>query len=884
MPLSAGSRLGSYEILAPIGAGGMGEVYKARDTKLDRQVAVKVLPAAFAADPERLARLEREAKVLASLNHPNIAQIYGVEDRALVMELVDGASPKGPMSFDDAWKIALQIASALEYAHDRRIVHRDLKPANIKITSDGEVKLLDFGLAKAFTDHKEPSPDPEHSPTLTIGATKAGVILGTAAYMAPEQAKGKNVDKRADIWAFGVVLYELLTGERLFKGADVADTLAQVLTKEPKLDRVPLKAQRLLSRCLEKDPKQRLRDIGDAAPLIEAPAIRAADRRVLPWALAAALAVAFAAVSFVHFRERTPEGAPIRFEISMPENVSSTAAGVFSVSPDGRKLVFSGSSREGMRLWVRPLDSLETHPLAASVSANPEPVFWSPDSRSIAYWSDGKLRRVDLDSGLQQAICDWPTPALGGSWNREGVILFGTKSGIMRVSADGGTPVAVTKPALAEERDETPSFLEDGSRFFYLRRSGLERNAVSYTGSLDATRDGVYTGSLDARPEEQSSKLILAINSSPTYVPGTNHSESHLLFLRQGSLFAQAVDSRTLALLGVPTAIAGQVGLGPTPFSASTNGVLVYSTGGLGSVRQLTWFDRHGKVLGTSGEPGRFGTMKLSPDGMRAAIQQSSADHSSPDVWVMDLISGTETRLTFDPAGSSQPVWSPDGAQVAFQSRRGGSWGIYRKAANGAGSEELIAKFDRQVELTDWSRDGRYLVYFASDPKTKQDVWVLPLEGDSKSFPAVSGEGNQIGGYMSPDERFIAYRSDETGRNELFVQIFSPKSGRAAGDKWLVSKGSAGMARWRRDGRELLYISNQGEVMAVPVSSNPVFKPGPPEVLFRVPATVFGATVNPGGIIDATGDNQRFLMEVPVIENPHAKFAVVVNWQAVLRH
>jgi Tol biopolymer transport system component len=271
---------------------------------------------------------------------------------------------------------------------------------------------------------------------------------------------------------------------------------------------------------------------------------------------------------------------------------------------------------------------------------------------------------------------------------------------------------------------------------------------------------------------------------------------------------------------------------------------------------------------------------------MRAAIQQSSADRSDPDIWVMDLISGTETRLTFDPAGSSQPVWSPDGAQVAFQSRRGGFWGIYRKAANGTRSEELIAKFDRQIQLTDWSRDGRYLVYFASDPKTKQDVWVLPLEGDSKPFPAVRGEGNEMGGYMSPDDRFIAYRSDETGRNELFVQVFSPKSGTgagAAGDKWLVSKGSAGMARWRRDGKELLYISNQGEVMAVPVSSNPVFQLGPPEMLFRVPATVFGATVNPGGIIDATADNQRFLAEVPVVENSHGEFTVVANWQAVLR-
>jgi Tol biopolymer transport system component/predicted Ser/Thr protein kinase len=874
--LEPGQCLGPYRIECFLAAGGMGQVYRATDTRLNREVAIKVSAARFS---ERFAR---EARVIASLNHPNICQLYDVGANYLVMELVEGPTladriRKGALPLEDALTIARQIAEALEAAHAKGVVHRDLKPGNVKVTPDVVVKVLDFGLAKAAEEPMATANDSD-SPTQTISATRAGVILGTAAYMSPEQARGAAVDKRADIWAFGCVVYEMLSGKRPFQGETTTDILSAVLKEEPDWTGIPARIQHLLGRCLVKDPKRRLRDIGDAMTLVEAPAVKSSDHRAMPWALATAFAIAVAVISFVHFRERAPESAAMRFQISMPENVSPTAAGVFAVSPDGRKLVFAGSSTESTRLWVRSLDSLEAHPLPANLSANPPLFFWSPDSRFIAYWSEEKLRRVDLEGGPPQTICDWPTQTMGGSWNREGVILFGTSSGIMRVSAEGGTPVPVTTPMLPEESQGYPSFVEDGKRFFYLRRS------------TSLKEDGVYVGSLDVKPAEQSSKFLLATSRSPVFVPATSQGGPQVLFERKGALFVQGIDARTLGLVGTPIVIADQVDVSVANttfgrFSASANGILIYKTGGRGGFRQLTWFDRHGKVLGTPGEPGPYGALKVSPDGTRAAIQQYSGDRTNADIWIMDLRSGTETRLTFDPAGSYQPVWSPDGTQVAYQSRRGGFMGIYKKAANGAGSEELIAKIDKPLSLTDWSRDGRYLLYMAPDPKTKMDVWVLPLEGDRKPFPALLGEANEMAGYLSPDDRFLAYRSDETGRNELYVQTFDPKAGSRSGGagKWIVSKGSAGMARWRSDGKELLYLSNQGDVMAVPVSSDPVFQPGPPELLFRVPVAAFAASPNPGGIMDATTDNQKLLVEVPVAENARGEFTVVVNWPTALK-
>ena len=447
MSLSEGSHLGHYQVLSLLGKGGMGEVYRARDTKLKRDVAIKVLPEDVARDPERLARFQREAQVLASLNHSNIATIHGVEERALVMELVEGDSPKGPMPVEEVRKLASQMAAALEYAHDKGIIHRDLKPANIKVTPDGVVKLLDFGLAKAFSNQKEPSASSENSPTITMQATQAGIIIGTAAYMSPEQARGKTVDKRADIWAFGVVVYEMLTGQRLHKGETVTDTLASVLKEEPDWDKVPAQFRPLLRRCLEKDPRKRLRDIGDAMPLVtegQSDSLQAETARTskLPWAVAALFALAALAVAVIHFREKPAAATVTRYQIRLPENVNFTSSGSFTLSPDGQHIAFSAvAPGNPPRVWIQDLDALEARVLSETFTGpNPPPFFWSPDSRFLVYSENSpKLKKVDVQTGALQDISEKPTPPVGGSWNASGTIIFGsTNTGLWRVDAAGG--------------------------------------------------------------------------------------------------------------------------------------------------------------------------------------------------------------------------------------------------------------------------------------------------------------------------------------------------------------------------------------------------------------------------------------------------------------
>jgi eukaryotic-like serine/threonine-protein kinase len=891
MPLDPGTHLGPYEILSQLGAGGMGEVYRARDTRLSRDVAIKVSAQKFNE------RFEREAKVVASLNHPNICALYDIGPNYIVMELVEGESPKGPMALDEALEVCRQIAAALEAAHEKGIVHRDLKPANIKVTPTGTVKVLDFGLAKvnALTPA---SGNPEESPTISMHATQAGMILGTAAYMAPEQAKGKPADKRADIWAFGVVMHELLTGQRLFMGETVTDTLAAVVLSEPKLADTPNQVHRLLKRCLEKDPQKRLRDIGDAMSLLEeAPPPSSAaviapppSSRIgiLAWVVAAVVLLAAGALAFVHFRETAPVAETVRFKDALPENGSFTITGVSALSPDGRKLAFSAAGADGVpRVWLRSMDSLIAQPLPGSETA---PVvialFWSPDSRYIGFQGEGKLKKIDTAGGPALVLCDVAGGNVGGaSWSKDGVILFALAGRLMRVSASGGTPSPVTAPSGRGEGVAYPWFLPDGQHFLYYR----------VATKPDST--GMYVGSLGAKPEEQNSQRLMPLDHQPMYVPSSDSGPGHVVFLRQDTLLAQPFDAKRLQLAGEAVPIATQVAsvqdLGF--YSVSENGTLAYRTGSSnGADLQLSWFDRQGKGTLTPVEPARSSTVKVSPDGKRAAVVHQA--QGSTDIWVLDLSTGASNRFTFDPGPDGNPVWSPDGSQIAWQSRRDNTWGIYRKASNGSGNDELLFKAANfsSINLTDWSRDGRFILFQATatgdGQTTKSDVYALPMgagtSAERKPIPLIQTPAVELGAYVSPDDRWVAYLSDETGKQELYVQAFGPgaRPGVAsASGKWMVSKnGSAGMARWKNDGKELIYLSIDGSVMSVDVTADSAFHASLPKLLFQFPRSVLAMTNTPGAISDATRDLQRFLITVPAQVNVRPEFTVVLNWQASL--
>jgi len=886
MALTSGTRLGTYEVIALIGAGGMGEVYRAHDTNLGRDVAIKVLPEQFACEPERLARFQREAKMLAALNHSNIAAIYGLEQSGsthyLVMELVEGPTlaeriVAGPVPVEETLPIAKQVADAVEYAHDHNVIHRDLKPANIKVTAEGIVKVLDFGLAKAMSDEPTAA-DIGNSPTLSMAATRQGVILGTAPYMSPEQAKGKTADRRADVWAFGVVLFELLTGKQAFHGDDITEVLAAVVMKDPAFDALPAKTppaiRNLLRRCLEKRLKRRLQHIGEARITLDdvlsdattaAPAAAAAPsktRERLAWAMAAVAVIASSALAFLYFRRAPQDAQTIQFFVSPPDTWSlplltpaGASAAPLAVSPDGLRIAFVARSPDNKTaLWVRSLATLTAQELAGTDDASSP--FWSPDSRSLAFFAGGKLKKIDISAGPPIALCDAPA-ARGGAWNRDGVIIFAPtgNSGLQKVSASGGAPTFITVLVKGETSNVFPRFLPDGRHFLYRANTG------SVTGP-------VYLASLDSAER----KMLLNVDSGNIL-----YTQGHLLFLREATLMAQPFDAQRLELTGDAFPIAEQIQTSQTinpnaVFSASENGVLAYQTGGAAGGSQLTWFDRSGKQIGTLGDSAIYSDLELSPDGKRALV--SVAAGAPRDIWIYDVVRGLKTRFTFDPAQELESVWSPDGSQVVFDSNRKGHFDLYQKASDGSGTEQVLLEDNLDKYPVSWSPDGRFLLYRSFGSTTGNDLFVLPLTGDRKPVPFVNTQFGENYGQFSPDGRWIAYASNESGEVEIYVAPFP-----GPGGKRQVSTAGGTLPRWRRDGMEIFYVTLDNKLMAAAVNGKgSSFEVGAVKALFDMRA-LSGNRYS----YDVSADGQRFLVNTLPAQAASTPITVVLNWTAALK-
>jgi serine/threonine protein kinase len=870
MSFTAGTRIGPYEITSPLGEGGMGVVYRAHDTKLGRDVAIKALPDAFANDSDRLQRFQREAQVLASLNHPNIAQIYGLEEsdktRCIVMELVEGETLQerlkcGPIPVDEALPIAKQIAEALESAHERGIIHRDLKPGNVMLTRDDSVKILDFGLAKAFEQRQVTTLS--NSPTL-MSASVPGVILGTAAYMSPEQAKGKEADRASDLWAFGCVLYEMLTGHAAFEGETIGEILAGVFKSEPDCRRLPAETpeaiRRLLRRCLEKDRAERFNSATDARIEIKAalsePAPVAPDatgvRNLrLAWLVAAITTIAFASIAIVHFREKPPAELPeMRVEINTP---ATSAPLEFALSPDGRYIVFVASGDGPQRLWLRALDRTEAQPLAGTEGADSP--FWSPDSRSIAFFASSTLKRIDIAGGTPQTLTNTSDHS-SATWSANGTILLRIPQSntLGRIAASGGgEPILATRPLPGQSNHGLPQFLPDSRHFLF-----------AATGNPEVS--GIYLGSLDgAEP-----KRLTAADSAGTYL-----SPEMIVFVRGTTLVAQHLDLKRWELTGDPVSLADNVaGILNFPVSASSDGrVVAYRVGG-GNLYQLKWYDRSGKILGVASQPDSSPTTllpELSPDGTHVALQRLV--RGNLDVWVMDLVGGGLRRFTSDPASDGTPVWSPDGMKVAFSSagRKGPTANLYLKPTSGPGTEELLLETPNNKFTQDWSKDGRFLLYLELDPKTGRDLWALPITGNNrKPILVANTPSDELKGQFSPDGHWVAYQTNESGRFEIVVQPFPEPT-----SKWQVSTGGGIQPRWQNDGKELYFVAPDGKLMAASITTGATFAAGIPTPLFSVtPESALSTkqqyTVSRDG---------RFLISQPVDSSTTPPITVILNWK-----
>ena len=886
MTLSAGTRLGPYEILSPLGSGGMGEVYRASDAKLKREVAIKVLPEAVAKDHERLARFEREAQLLASLNHPNIATIHGVEDSggapALVMELVEGPTledriAQGPIPVAEALPIAREIAEGLDYAHERGIIHRDLKPANVKLTGDGKVKILDFGLAKALDPVAgASSPDATRSPTITAAATQAGVILGTAAYMSPEQARGKPADKRSDIWAFGCVLWEMLTGERLFHGETVSDTLAAVLRAEIEWETLPAGTppaiRRLLERCLERDPKRRLRDVGEARiAMEEAPASLIATRaetaaglasrragrgRMVASALAGVALGALLVAGVAAMRNRrSARDSGVRLNVVLPRDQAMVVEGLpnFALSRDGAEITYAAKKEAGKTaLYLRSMGSFDARELADTEGATAP--FFSPDGQWLGYFVGGKVHKMAVSGGPPQLVCDSPVSELGGAaWADDGSVLVPSMNGsLMRAAPSGGKCVEIVKPDAARGELLEPESLPGGEGILFASLGGFQ-TSQAHIAVLD-----LKTGK---------SQVIISQGTNPRYVePG------FVVFGRSGAILAAPFDPHGLKLLGQPFPVVERAmpdsAYGIEQFAVSRSGVLAYVAGTRTAVkRRIVLADRKGVSTTVTADANSYEDLSLSPDGREIAM---TVEGASWNIWVYHLDRGTLTRLTFE-NDNRDPLWTPDGKRVVYTSLRNGLYGLYWRPADGSGPEELLSASKNWVFANSWSADGRFLAFGQQDAETGFDILILPVGGDRKPYPFVRSSFREWFGEFSPDGRWIAYESNESGRSEVYLRPFP-----GPGGKWQVSTEGGARPEWSRDGRELFYFESD-RMMRVTVDSGHALAVGRPELLFPCNC------LNSGRYYEVTPDAKHFLLiqnAQPV--SPVAQINLVLGWGSEL--
>jgi Tol biopolymer transport system component/predicted Ser/Thr protein kinase len=865
MPFSPGDKLGPYEIAAAIGKGGMGEVYRAHDPRLQRDVAIKVSAQRFNE------RFEREARAVAALNHPNICQIYDVGPNYLVMELIEGPTLRdviktGALPLDEALRIANQIAEALATAHEKRITHRDLKPANIKVKEDGTVKVLDFGLAKI--GNTPTAGDSEESPTLSMSLTKEGMILGTAAYMSPEQARGKHVDERADIWAFGVVLYEMLTGRRLFRGDDITETLASVLKETPNLNALPRKARRLVDACLQKDPKQRLQAIGDRHLLLVD-----AEPQARGWlwpALAGAVTLVTAALAWTHFREAPATAQSLRYQLTRASEPSGNSGfAQFQLSRDGRYIAFIARSGAADQLFVRALDSLEEREFPGTDGARYP--FWSPDTKHIAFFSQGKLKQVALEGGPVTNIADAPD-ARGGAWGADGTIVFApaVTGTLLRVPAAGGgpaTPLDLPRPE-KDDRDSLrfPAFIGDSDRFFYTIEAPKREG------------EGIYAGSLSGAPPVR----ILPDFSTTRFVPSPgSETNGFILFRRDTTLMAQPFDAENLKTTGEPFRVADQVpdhisaNTANSAFTVSANGTLMYLSGaGASQEREAVWLDRGGKRGKSLLKQKGLTDFALSPNNAQLAYSLST-QRVAGDLWLLDVARGASQRFTFGPFNAFTPVWSPDNTALVFTAYPEDA--LYRKGTQTSAKEEALRVVGTNTFARSWSADGKWLVFSQNGVTTKSDIWLLPMQGDHTPKLFKQTPFSETEGQISPDGRWMAYESDASGRFEIYLESLA-----ASGAQRQVSVAGGVSPRWRSDGRELYFISGQ-TMMAVSMegtakqSTELTF--GAPHELFREPALFFVAEAELSYQVSA--DGSRFLVPLTVGDaSTVPPLTVVTNWLA----